>query len=214
VPDPGQAWIEAIAAGRNAEAEELSTGSAGRFSHYVKVAESLEPGSFDFEVTDEKVSEGRVEWQYTDGSSIAYSNTKVDADGLVFDFDRNDVPISEYVPDVTSTPGETGNVTAVIVVVFHRPTPDSGTRTSLVVEIDNRSSEEVYGFGAVLVGSDRRSAEVVYSSSDYPPDAISDDVLVFNGIDLTDGGELRIEVDFDTTLVVEVPAVPPVEAPT
>ena len=58
----------------------------------------------------------------------------------------------------------------------------SGTRTSLVVEIDNRSSEEVYGFGAVLVGSDCWSAEVVYSSSDYPPDAISDDVLVFNGI--------------------------------
>ena len=90
----------------------------------------------------------------------------------------------------------------------------SGTRTSLVVEIDNRSSEEVYGFDAVLVGSDRRSAEVVYSSSDYPADAITDDVLVFNGIDLTDGGELRIAVDFDTTLVVEVPAVPPVEEPT
>jgi hypothetical protein len=38
-----------------------------------------------------------------------------------------------------------------------------------------------------------------------------DDVLVFNGIDLTAGGELRIAIDFDTTLVVEVPAVPPVE---
>jgi hypothetical protein len=59
------------------------------------------------------------------------------------------------------------------------------------------------------VGTDRRSVEAELTlNASYPGDAISDDVIAFLGADLSEGGELRIQTDFETWVKVPVPAVP------
>lgn len=206
--DVAQAWLDAMGAGQYEAAEQMASASAGRYTHFINVSNQLDSYLAHEGIEDTQVSEGRLEWEYTDGVTVVLDNVVV-TDGLVSSFDRNGEAISTMVPDQSGGPVEAGDVNAQISVIYHRENPSVGTVSFLVVEIDNRTTEEIYGWDAQLVGSDRRTveAELSYNGS-YPADAISDDVMFFLGTDLSEGGELRIDVDYDTEVRVPVPAVP------
>jgi hypothetical protein len=142
---------------------------------------------------------------------MTYDNPVVDDAGLVIDFDRNGVSILEYTAPEVGVAVTKNGVTAQVLTVFHRQAPDGTWGTTLVIEVDNTTSEMLDGsWDALLVGSDRGSANpVAYTQFDYPANAISKDVMIFTGVeDLTEGGELRISLDYDTQLIVEIPQVP------
>jgi hypothetical protein len=206
--DVAQDWLDSMAAREYNRAAQLATSSAGRFTHFAVISNQLDTYLAHEGLDDTSVSEGQLEWTYADGHSTMVDNLVV-VDGLVADFDRNGEPISTMVPDEDGGPVEAEGITATITVVYHREDPSFGTITQLVVEIDNQTNEEIYGWNSQLVGSNRRSVEAELTlNGSYPADAISDDVIAFVGVDLTEGGELRIQTDFETWLKVPVPAVP------
>jgi hypothetical protein len=220
----GQAFLEALGEGRWAEAESLSSGRANRYVHYLNVANRVAPERFSGHVSDVDVTTGQVVFHYDDGTSITYNDVSTEA-GLVVNFKRNGSRIGSW-PEPGS-PGEAGDVTVTLTTAIGRairfdktadPHPIYGEHTEaaatdvavvtfLTIEVDNASTQEVDGWSAVLVTPDGRSAEVTDAlSGSYPANAITDDVLIFTRLGLFEGAELRIRIDADTEVVVEIPA--------
>jgi hypothetical protein len=220
----GQAFLEALGEGRWAEAESLSSGRANRYVHYLNVANRVAPERFSGHVSDVDVTTGQVVFHYDDGTSITYNDVSTEA-GLVVNFKRNGSRIGAW-PEPWS-PGEAGDVTVTVTAAVGRairfdktadPHPMYGEHTEaaatdvavvsfLTIEVDNASTQEVDGWSAMLVTSDGRSAEVTDAlSGSYPANAITDDVLIFTRLGLLEGTELRIRIDDDTEVVVEVPS--------
>lgn len=203
-------WMEAMADLRFPVAESLSSGFTAQFSKYLSVINRLDPGLFAGAITDVAMTDTSLTYTFDDGTTLLYNNLLVN-EGRVADFDRDRLPISGLVSFKSGEPSEAGDVIVTVTVVYHLPDPSFGHTTVLTVEIDNQSDDDVYGWDAELIGSDRRSVDVdTLFNGSYSPGTISDDILVFLGADLSEGGELWINATYNVTVKAPVPAVPPI----
>jgi hypothetical protein len=200
-------WIDAFANQDLEKAAGLSTESAERYTYYLSVYDRLDPGGLVADVSDVEQTADSVALIYDNGSTLVYDNFIVQG-AKVADFDRGGVPISTLVAPEAGEVAEAGDVSVQVTVVYVRDDVTFGSLVYLTVEIDNQSDEELYGLDARLVDSDGEVADADSTVNfSYPPGTISEDVIIFLGSNLSDGGELEIPVDAATTVVVDVPAV-------